>query len=159
MSSLSPRTKEPDSRIICLDFGLARIGIAMSDLQKIIATPLSTFICERKTVLTVQKLAKELKQHAETNRYTIQEIVIGMPFLMSGKKGILADEVVHFIELLKAEIDSPIFTWDERLTSVQAEKSLREGNLTRKKRTRYVDVVAATLILQNYLDYKKLQMT
>ena len=74
---------------------------------------------------------------------------------MSGKVGFLADEVKHFIEFLKKATAVPVVTWDERLTTVQAERSLRESSLSRKKRTQFVDTVAAVIILQNYLDHKK----
>ena len=135
-AAADPQKRPPkDSRIVGIDFGLARIGLALSDVQKIIATPLSTLTCERKTLLTVQKLARELQAHAEAHAYRIEEIVVGMPLLMSGKKGSQADEVANFIELLKQELPIPIATWDERLTSVQADRSLREGNLSRKKRS------------------------
>ena len=144
--------KELETRIVGIDFGLARIGVALSDAKKIIAMPLLTIQTERQSLLTVQKLIIELSLHAEQNSYLIQEIVVGMPLLMSGKKGILADEVTHFIELFKKESSIPVVTWDERLTSVQAERSLRESNMSRKKRTRYVDQVAATIILQSYLE-------
>jgi putative holliday junction resolvase len=76
--------------------------------------------------------------------------------LMSGKMGLLADEVTHFVELLKSATSLPVVTWDERLTSVQADRSLREGNFTRKKRSQKVDSVAAVIILQNYLDFKRM---
>jgi len=147
---------QPKSRIIAIDFGMARLGIAMSDEQKIIATPILTVTAERKMQATVTKLLSELKAHSQANGYVIEEIVVGMPFLMSGKKGLLADEVHHFIEELKINIDVPITAWDERLSSVQAERSLREGTLTRKRRSRIVDTVAATIILQSYLDSKNL---
>ena len=75
-----------------------------------------------------------------------------MPLMMSGKHGMLADEVEHFVSLLKALIDTPIALWDERLSSVQADRSLREGNFSRKRRAKMVDSVAATIILQSYLD-------
>ena len=91
----------PAKRIVGIDFGMARIGVAISDVQKIIAMPLCTVQAERQTPLTVQKLVKELQQHAETNSYSIEEVVFGMPYLMSGKKGSLADEVAHFIEIFK----------------------------------------------------------
>lgn len=144
------------SRIIGIDFGLARLGIAISDELKIIASPLMTLTAEKKSERTVQKLIQELELHAQTNKYRIAEIVIGLPLLMSGKKGMLADEVAHFIELFKQNSDIPMITWDERLTSVQAERSLRETSLTRKRRSHVVDTVAATIILQSYLDRKGL---
>ena len=142
-----------DSRIVGLDFGIARIGIALSDPRKIIATPLSTLKAEKKSVDTAKKLIDELNNHASLNKYTIEKIIIGMPLLLSGKKGLLADEVSHFIELMQQLTGVPIQIWDERLTTAQAERSLRESSLTRKKRSKVVDSVAAIIILQNFLEW------
>jgi len=139
-------------RIVGIDYGLTRIGLSLSDECKIIATPLITFVADKKSEKTVLKLVAELNSHAEKNRYRIEEIIIGLPLLMSGKKGFLADEVLHFIELLRQNISVPIITWDERLSSVQADRALREGNMSRKKRSQSVDSVAAIIILQSYLN-------
>lgn len=144
-------------RIIGIDYGMVRIGIAISDEQRIIATPLLTLTSEKRLEATVIKFVQEMQNHAKSYHYQIEEIVIGLPLMMSGKRGMLADEVLHFIELLKTHVDIPIKTWDERLTSVQAERSLREGSLTRKRRARIVDTVAATIILQSYLDHLRFQ--
>jgi putative Holliday junction resolvase len=144
--------KKTPSRIVGIDYGMARIGLSLSDETKIIATPLITLKTEKKIESTIKKLVEYLNQHAEAGRYQIEAIVVGMPLMMNGKKGVLADEVGHFIERLKAYFKIPIYSWDERLTSVQADRSLREGPFSRKKRAQMVDNVAATLILQNYLD-------
>lgn len=156
--SSSTKAKPLIRRMIGLDYGLARIGIAVSDERQLIASPMMTFTCEKKLDDTVTKLVLQLTNHAETNKYTIEEIVIGLPLMMSGKKGMVADEVVHFVELLRQKTTIPISTWDERLTTVQADRSLRESNLSRKKRSRVVDVVAACIILQNFLDHKWMKM-
>lgn len=149
------QTQKPKAtRYIGLDFGLARIGIAVSDERKIIASPLLTLKTEKKIEQTAEKLLSELEKHQKIQNYQVEEIVIGLPLLMSGKMGFLADEVKHFVEILKLQTNTPIITWDERLTSVQAEKSLRESSLTRKRRSSLVDTVAAVIILQNYLDSK-----
>ena len=145
------------TRIVGIDFGMARFGIAISDERKIIATPLQVIKAHKKSEDTANTLLAFLQDHASSNRYEIESIVIGLPLLMSGKKGLLADEVHHFIGLIQQLCTIPIITWDERLTSVQAERSLRESNMTRKKRTAYVDTVAATIILQSYLDHKCLK--
>jgi len=158
MSSL-PIVRPRATRIVGIDYGLARLGIALSDEQKIIATPLLTFKADQKAEETVLKLTDELKRHAESNRYDIAEIVIGLPLMMSGKHGFLADEVMHFIGLLKQHFTVPIVTWDERLSTVQADRSLRESSLTRKRRAKVVDIVAATIILQSYLDSIGLRMS
>lgn len=149
---VSPKTSP--TRIVGLDFGMARIGVAVSDEQKIIATSLETCKTERRMQDTCEKLKIQLQAHAAQYRYEIAEIVVGLPLMMSGKKGLLADEVTAFCAILKTHFSCPISTWDERLTSVQADRSLRESNLTRKRRAKMVDAVAATIILQNYLDMK-----
>jgi putative Holliday junction resolvase len=148
--------KRKSFRAVGIDFGMARIGVAISDEKKIIASPLTTLATESKAEWTVIKLVQLLKKHEEDLQYRIDEIVVGMPLLMSGRKGFLADEVTHFVELLQKQFSAiPIIAWDERLTSVQAERSLREGTMTRKKRSKFVDSVAAVIILQSYLDHKK----
>lgn len=143
------------TRLVGIDFGLARLGVALSDESKTIASPLKTVKAERRTEDTIEKLIAELNKHSQEYQYTIEALVIGLPLMMSGKKGHLADEVTHFVEALKKHVSFPIITWDERLTTVQAERSLLESSLTRKRRSTVVDTVAATLILQSYLDYKK----
>lgn len=145
------------TRIAALDYGLARIGLAISDETKTIAMPIATLNCEKKTEDTAKKLVKVLEDHQKAQNYELAELVVGLPLMMSGKMGFLADETKYFIELLKKLISVPIVSWDERLTSVQADRSMREGNLSRKKRAKSVDNVAAIIILQSYLDHLKLR--
>lgn len=153
-----PKSQKPKAtRTLGIDFGMARIGVALSDESKMIAAPLFILKVETKTEQTVAKLLSQLKSHQEVNRYEIDAIVIGMPLLMSGKTGFLADEVRNFVDHLKKATDTPIILWDERLTSVQAERAMRESNMTRKKRAQIVDTVAAVIILQNYLDHRRMQ--
>lgn len=141
------------TRIVGIDWGAARIGVALSDERKVIATPLKTIKSEKKSEATAKKVLDELLAHAGTHKYRIESLVIGMPLMMSGKTGFLADEVNHFIDVLKTLADIPIIRWDERLTSALAERSLKESSLTRKRRAQVVDSVAAILILQSYLDH------
>ena len=148
--------KPKKTRIIGIDYGTARFGIAVSDEMKIIAMPLMTITSESKSEKTVIKILAELKTASGLNKYEIEAIVIGLPLKMNGKFGLQADDVTHFIELLKTHTDIPIIAWDERLTTVQAERSMREGNMTRKKRSKIVDKVAAVIILQSYLDNRNL---
>jgi putative holliday junction resolvase len=137
------------ARIISIDYGLARIGIAISDETKIIARSLNTIKAAKKSKETATKVATEIKQH------NVEEIVIGLPYHMNGKIGSQADEVKHFITLLQEELPNiPIKTWDERLTSVQADRSMRQTKMSRKKRAQKIDAVAAVIILQSYLDSK-----
>lgn len=142
------------SRIIGIDYGMARIGLAYSDESKLIAMPLETLKTARKSLDTVKELLSKLLELEKMHDFVVSEIVLGLPLMMSGKKGLLADEVQHFASLLKEHTHIPIAFWDERLSSVQAERALREGNLSRKKRAQKSDAVAAVIILQNYLDFK-----
>lgn len=146
--------KPKTSRIIGLDYGMARIGVSISDERKIIATPLMTIQAHKKSEHTAVKVVKDLQALQETKGFIIEEIIIGLPLLLNGKTGSLADEVKHFVELLKKLTPIPITLWDERLTTVQAERSLREGTLSRKQRSKVVDSVAAVILLQSYLDSK-----
>jgi putative Holliday junction resolvase len=161
---MSQVNKPKATRIIGIDYGMARFGVAVSDELKIIATPLMTLQAEKKAEKTIVKLLAELEKHRELYSYQIEEIVIGLPLKMSGKMGLQADEVKYFSELLKQHLleqnkeHISVVTWDERLTTVQAERSMREGNLTRKRRAQSVDKVAAVIILQSYLDLKKPQL-
>jgi putative Holliday junction resolvase len=143
-------------RIIGIDFGMARIGTALSDEMQIIATPYQTVQTEKKTEQTTAKIIALVTQIQESLRCEIEEIIVGLPLMMSGKTGFQADEVKHFVALLAKSTSIPIRTWDERLTTVQAERSLRESLMTRKKRSKVVDIVSAAIILQSYLDHKKL---
>lgn len=153
----SPTPKSKATRIAALDYGLARIGLAISDETKTIAMPLKTLQCEKKTEDTAKKLIQVLEDHQKSQNYQLIEIVVGLPLMMSGKMGFLADETKYFIEILKKFVSIPLLTWDERLTSVQADRSMREGNLSRKKRAKSVDNVAAIIILQSYLDHLKIR--
>lgn len=133
-------------RKLGIDHGLKRIGLALSDPMGIIASSLPTLKTERTTEKTLDRLLEVIAEH------DIDEIVIGLPYRLSGQIGLQADEVRHFAEALGHRINIPITYWDERLTSVQADRAMREGGLSRKKRAQRVDQVAALLILQSYLD-------
>lgn len=153
---LPPNPKARPKRVVGIDFGMARIGLAISDERQIIATPYQTVHTERKTERTIAKIIDLLNQLQENCRCEIEEIVVGLPLMMSGRTGFQADEVKHFVQLLAQATSIPVRTWDERLSTVQAERSLRESHMTRKKRSKVVDIVSAAIILQSYLDRKKM---
>lgn len=132
-------------RILGLDVGDVRIGVAVSDPLKIIARGLD-FI-KRTTVKEDVEAIRELVDEHEA-----EEIVVGLPKMMSGKIGVQAQKVQDFAEALGATIEIPIIMWDERLSTVAATRVLIEADMSRKKRKKVVDKVAATLILQGYLD-------
>src|SRR5690606_11978697 len=117
---------------------------------------LKTFQASKKMEETVKNLAEELAQHQKDFNYELKEIVVGFPLKMTGNMSFISDEVSHFVEMLKNVLNIPIIKWDERLTSVLAERALMEGSFTRKKRTQKLDQISAVIILQNYLDSKNL---
>lgn len=151
-------SKPKAKRIIAIDFGMVRIGLALSDERKVIASPWVTIIAEKRSEQTIAKLLKEFENHQKMYHYELEEIIVGMPLMMSGKSGLLADEVKNFVTHLQKATTIPIRTWDERLTTVQAEKALREGSMNRKQRTKVVDTVSAAILLQSYLDYKAIKL-
>jgi len=132
-------------RVLGLDHGTERIGVALSDDLGMIGQPLE-FIPNHPTPGIWERL-KELLQD-----FPYELIVIGMPRNMDGSYGPASEKVNQFIEQLKLEIDVPIKTWDERLSSAQANRVLLEANVSRKTRKGKVDKMAAAIILQSYLD-------
>jgi len=153
---MQPPQRAIPKRILGVDYGLTRIGLALSDERQVIAMPLNVLLADKRTERTVANLLVVIDELSQKYQSEIVEIVIGLPLMMSGQTGFLADEVKHFVQLLSQSCSIPIKTWDERLSTVQAERSLREGSLSRKKRSKLVDTVSATIILQNYLDSKSL---
>ena len=135
-------------RIMALDLGTKRIGVAMSDELFITAQGADTIY----RASLDQDLAK-IKKVAEDNG--VGEIVLGLPINMNGTHGPKAREVMEFIDSLKNVIAIPVNTWDERLTTVQAQNVLLEADVSRFKRKRSIDRIAAQFILQSYLDSRK----
>ncbi len=136
-------------RYLGIDFGTKRLGLAVSDEMGIIAGKYDTI--ER----------KGLHQDVETLRTIVEKegirgIVIGFPRNMDGSSGETARKVETFIAGLKACLAIPIEKWDERLSSVSAEKTLIQGDMRRKKRKKVIDQIAAVIILQNFLDHQNL---
>jgi putative holliday junction resolvase len=144
-------------RAVGVDYGMKRIGLALSDDTLLIASPLKTMTAEKTLLETSKKFVALLRDLEKEYRCTIITLVIGMPLHMSGQVGVLADEVGLFIQEIKQECQIEIVTWDERLSTVQAERSLRQGGLSRKKRSRLIDHVSAALVLQSWLDFKRIK--
>lgn len=132
-------------RILALDVGEKRIGVAVSDALNTIAQGIET-IKRIDTKSVVEKIKGLIKE------YGLSKIVVGIPLNMNGTKGTSARSVEGFIRLIQAEIDLSIETVDERLTTAQGERILLEADISRKKRKRSIDKIAAQLILQLYLD-------
>lgn len=133
-------------RIASLDFGLKRIGWAISDESRIIASAQGVILAERTSELTIARVLARFKD------YELEMILIGLPLHLSGRQSFLADEVNHFASLLEKQAPCPVKTFDERFSTAQAERVLRDGNMSRKKRARVIDGLSAVVMLQNYLD-------
>jgi|ERR1700722_9179850 len=135
------------TRVASLDYGLKRIGVAISDENKIIASSLGVIQTGRTSTETIHTILTVLKP------YNLERIIIGYPIHMNGTMSFLADEVTHFLSLLKAHVSYEVSLFDERLSSVQAERALKEGGMNRKKRAKVIDAVSAVILLQSYLGY------
>lgn len=133
-------------RVLSIDYGLKRIGLALSDPTKTIASPFKTIQTAKNDSATIDLILGEVKP------YEIDTILIGLPLHLSYKASELSDLVQKFAKLFEEKANLPVILWDERLTSKQVERILIEGNVKRKKRVLHVDTMSATLILQNYLD-------
>ncbi|MCW5552373.1 MAG: Holliday junction resolvase RuvX [Verrucomicrobiae bacterium] len=132
-------------RILALDHGTKRVGVAVSDELKVIASPLEYIPAE-----PFADLLTRLKQILREKE--IELILIGMPRNMDGSYGPAALKVQEFVAVLKDALTIPIKTLDERLTTVQAQRFLIQGNVRRDKRKEKVDKTAAAILLQSYLD-------
>src|SRR5688500_3878307 len=135
-------------RLLGLDVGDKTIGVALSDESATLATGLQTI---RRTAL--QRDLRELAGLARDRE--VETVVVGLPRSLNGSEGPQARKVMAFVDALKAAVKVPVVTWDERFSTVAAEHALIEGGVSRQRRKGLVDKVAAVLILQNYLDYRK----
>lgn len=132
-------------RILGIDFGTKRIGLAISDPLGIIARPLETIANDTTTLHKINKVIKDLG---------IKVIVVGLPFNLKGERGQKAVEVETFIDQLKKTTQLPVFEVDERFTSATAKATLIQMGVKKKQRQdkSKIDLMAAALILQSYLD-------
>ncbi len=132
-------------RILGVDLGEKRIGLALSDPLGFTAQGLETLLVKNKKGIPAD-LAEICKNHV------VREIVIGLPVNMNGSFGPKAQEVQALIPLLEKATGVPVHAWDERLTSRQAGRLMVEQGISRQKQRKHSDRLAATLILQNYLE-------
>lgn len=131
-----------------MDVGTKRIGVAISDELMFTAQGMDTI--ERKNLECDLGRIKELIE-----KNSITQVVLGLPINMNGTYGVKAKEVMEFLDSLSKAVNIPVKTWDERLTSLQADKIMLEADMSRAKRKRLSDKIAAQIILQNYLDSLK----
>ena len=132
-------------RILAIDHGTKRMGIAVSDELKMIAQPLEFILSEPFSDFLVR--LKEIIREKE-----VELILVGIPRNMDGSYGPAALKVQEFVTALKDAVVIPLKTWDERLTSAQANRFLIEANVRRDQRKEKVDKTAAAILLQSYLD-------
>ena len=135
-------------RIIGLDYGTKTVGVAMSDPLGITAQAVETIERKeenklRKTLARIETLAKE---------YEVEKFVVGLPKHMNNDIGERAEKAMEFAEMLKRRTGLEVIMWDERLSTVSAERTLMESGVRREDRKQYVDQIAAVFILQGYLD-------
>ena len=135
-------------RIIALDVGEKTVGIAASDELGITASPRETL---RRDGSEINRLVEMVIREAA------EELVVGLPISLNGTLGPSAQRVLEFVEQLRARLTIPVVTWDERLTTAEAEKMLIAADTRRAKRRQIIDQIAATLILQNYLRSRSLR--
>lgn len=133
-------------QILGVDLGRARIGLAISDELRFLAHPLETIAAGEKAIARIKEIV------AEKN---IASVVVGVPKLLSGVAGAAANEAALFTEKLRRALPCEVVSWDERLTTVAAERALREAGKKARATRGYVDQVAAQMILQGFLDRQR----
>ena len=135
-------------RIMGLDYGTKTVGVAISDPLGFAAQGIETIDRKeenklRKTLARIEELTKE---------YQVETIVLGLPKNMNNTLGERAEKTLEFKEMLERRTGLPVVMWDERLTTVEAERTLIESSVRRENRKKYIDKIAAVIILQGYLD-------
>lgn len=129
--------------ILGIDFGRTRIGLAISDELRLLAHPLETIPANKKSAKRIAEIVRERR---------IDKVVVGIPRHMSGEIGAAANEALEFATKLRALLPCEVQTWDERLTTVAANRALRDAGKKTRHTRKFVDQVAAQMILQSYLD-------
>lgn len=132
-------------RILALDHGTVRVGVALSDELKMIASPRGYLAAE-----PVAELLKNLEKLVQEQE--VEQVLVGMPRNMDGTYGEAAARVRSFVTALKEVLGVPIRTWDERLTTVSAARQLRSGGTRARDQRQKVDAASAAVLLQSYLD-------
>ena len=140
-------------RILGLDYGSKTVGVAVSDPLKITAQTVETIVRKeenklRKTLARIEELVKE---------YEVESIVLGLPKKMNNSLGDRAEKTMEFRSMVERRTGLPVVLWDERLTTVAAERTLIESSVRRENRKEYIDQIAASFILQGYLDARSMK--
>jgi putative pre-16S rRNA nuclease len=149
MHNLPTKSEPPEARrILALDYGARNIGFAVTDQLGLTAQGLPTYRRSNKKN-DFDHIRRLIKQ------YGIAEIVMGLPLRMSGEQGIQAEKVQEFAEELRRRFKLPVHLFDERLTSVEANRVLRETEMSIRRRAEVVDQLAAVLILQAFMESRR----
>lgn len=136
-------------KILALDYGRRRIGIALSDGLHLTAQPYATWEAKDWSVF-FKKLRLLIKQES------VERIVVGMPMTLRGEKGMMAKQMETFVEALTQAVSAPVVTWDERFTTQQARRALHEMGKKPSRNKALVDTLSAVFLLQNYLEFLQL---
>lgn len=131
-------------RVLGLDLGEVRVGVALSDELRMTANPLCQLDRKRDLLGELERLVKE---------HGVMEIVVGLPLNMDGTAGPAAAAAEEFAQALRERLELPVATFDERLSTVAAERALLEADLSRAKRKKLRDKISAAIILQSYLAF------
>ena len=140
-------------RIMGLDFGSKTLGVAVSDPLGITAQPVE--IIRRKSENKLRQTLARLEELVK--EYQVTKLVLGLPKNMNNTLGERAEKSLEFKEMLVKRTGLPVVMWDERLTTVSADKAMIEAGIRRENRKEYVDKIAAALILQGYLDNRSMR--
>ena len=135
-------------RIMALDVGEVTLGIAVSDALGITAQPVTT-LKRRSLKNDFAAIAELVREHEVTS------FVVGLPLRLTGLAGSAAEGAAAFAAKLQTSLGLPVQTWDERMSTVQAERALLEGDVSRRRRREVINQVAAAIILQSYLDSRR----
>ena len=132
--------------ILGIDFGRARIGLAISDDLRVLAHPLETIPANKDSVKRIAEIVQGRK---------IDKVVVGIPRHMSGEIGKAANEALEFAAKLREQLPCAVESWDERLTTIAANRALSEAGKKTRQTRKFIDQVAAQMILQGYLDRER----
>ncbi len=139
--------EESKGRILAIDYGEVRIGVAVTDELQILVSPLE--VINTRKVDPVKRIFEIVEEKGVT------EVVLGMPYLLSGKEGRLAGQVKKFKQELEKILPVPVILYDERFTSKIAERELRERGIKPSRNREKVDLFSAGILLEDYLEYRK----
>lgn len=137
------------SRALGVDYGQRRVGLALSDRDRLIAQALETLPNQGELSALIDALCVVIE------REEVSQLVVGWPLRLNGKEGLQTRKVARFIEALSARVALPVCRWDERLSTSSAERALIEGGVGRAGRKEHVDQLAACFILQGWLDAQR----